>query len=155
MLLKNSKGFSLIEILIALTLLAIAGTFTVNKLFQRLHEGKVDSAKIIMGNIYDGLQNYRRLCYSYPTTDQGLEALVSKPSGGRECKKYPPDGFLEEIPLDPWDTEFVYESDGKNFFLFSTGEDGEEEGEGNGVDIFFKDKKPERFANSGNEEQEG
>ncbi|MBT5095329.1 MAG: hypothetical protein HOM21_13850, partial [Halobacteriovoraceae bacterium] len=74
---------------------------------------------------------------------QGLQALVQKPTGGKECKDYPPNGFLEDenVPLDPWDGEYVYESDGKTFNIFSYGPDNEEGGEGTDADIYLKEKK--------------
>jgi general secretion pathway protein G len=138
----DNAGFSLIEILIALTLLALVGTFVAGKMFDQLEEGKVKAATIQMGNFKNALKDYRRKCNFYPTSDQGLEALLSKPSG-KDCKNYPPDGFLdeEEIPLDPWDEEFVYDSDGKKFNIISYGRDAAEGGEGFDADISLRKKK--------------
>ncbi len=137
---QNQKGFSLIEILIALTLLALAGTFVVGKFLDNLHEGQVNSAKIQMSNLEGRLKEFRRKCGFYPTTEQGLEALVTKPSGGRECKDYPQNGFIDgdAVPKDPWDHDFVYESDGKTFNIYSYGQDGEAGGEGTDADIYLK-----------------
>lgn len=131
LIVKSQRGMSLVEILIALTLLAIAGTFVVQNVFQSLEEGKVSSAKIQIGKLGEILRDYRRKCGSYPTTDQGLDALISKPTGGKECKKYPPNGFIEsgKIPLDPWENEFDYQSDGKRYEIICFGSDGEEGGE--------------------------
>lgn len=131
LIVKSQRGMSLVEILIALTLLAIAGTFVVQNVFQSLEEGKVSSTKIQIGKIGEILRDYRRKCGSYPTTDQGLDALIAKPTSGKECKKYPPNAFIEsgKIPADPWENEFVYESDGKRYELISLGSDGEEGGE--------------------------
>ncbi len=136
----NQRGFSLIEILIALTLLALAGTFVVGKFLDNLYEGQVNSTKIQMSNLEGRLKEFRRKCGFYPTTDQGLEALVTKPSGGRECKDYPQNGFIDgdQVPKDPWDHDFVYESDGKNLNIYSYGQDGEAGGEGTDADIFLK-----------------
>jgi general secretion pathway protein G len=137
---NSSKGFSLIEILIALTLLAIAGTFVAGKILDNLHEGQVNSTKIQMSSLDGRLKEFKRKCGFYPTTEQGLEALVSKPSGGRECRDYPPNGFIEDntIPKDPWDHDFVYESDGKTLNIYSYGPDGEAGGEGNDQDIYLR-----------------
>lgn len=135
----NSRGFSLIEILIALTLLGIAGTFVAGRIFDQLHEGQVQSTKIQMNALAARLQEYRRKCGIYPTTEQGLQSLVSKPSGGRECRNYPANGFLEtpEVPRDPWDEEFVYVSDGRSFNIISYGPDAMEGGEGKDADIYL------------------
>jgi general secretion pathway protein G len=142
-LVQNQKGFSLIEILIALTLLAVAGTFVVGKFMDSLHEGQVKATKIQMSNIDARLKEFRRKCNFYPTTEQGLESLVTKPTGGRECKDYPANGFIEgeQVPKDPWDNDFIFESDGKTFNIYSYGPDGEAGGEGNDADIFLKAAK--------------
>lgn len=142
-LLRQSAGFSLIEILIALTLLGIAGTFVAGQIFKQLTEGQIKSTHIQMGNFKSILQDYRRKCGRYPTTDQGLDALIAKPTGGKECKNYPPDGFMdaEEVPRDPWDEEFFYESNGKKFNIWSYGPDREEGGEGTDEDIYLNKKK--------------
>lgn len=142
---NSQRGFSLIEILVALTLLGLAGTFVAGKIFDQLHEGRVKSARIQMNSFKARLQEYRRKCGAYPTTDQGLEALISKPSTGRECKNYPPNGFIEgdSIPLDPWDNDYDYKSDGKTFDIISFGNDGIEGGEDQDTDISLN-KKPSR-----------
>lgn len=129
---QADKGFTLVEILIALTLLAIAGTFVAGKIFDQLRDGKISAAQIQMKALGDRLKEYRRHCHTYPTTDQGLEALIEKPSGGKECKRYNPGGYIEsgEIPLDPWDNEYIYESEGRTFTITSYGPDGAPGGEG-------------------------
>jgi general secretion pathway protein G len=139
--LSNQKGLSLIEILIALTILGIAGTFITGKVFESLYEGQVKSAQIQMQNLASRLKEFKRHCGFYPSTEQGLESLISKPSG-RECKRYAPGGYIEgdKVPLDPWDNEFVYESDGKNFNIISYGSDGKEGGEGQDKDIYLYEK---------------
>lgn len=138
--LRSQRGFSLIEILIALTLLGIAGAFVAGKVFDQLYEGEVKSARIQMQNLEARLKEFRRKCGFYPTTEQGLEALVTKPSGGRECKDYPPNGFIDDsqVPKDPWNNDFIYESDGKAVNIISYGPDGEPGGEGNDVDIYLR-----------------
>jgi general secretion pathway protein G len=139
-ILSSQKGMSLIEILIALTLLAVGGTFVSLNVFDRLTEGQVKSTKIQIGNLGKILKEYRRKCGTYPSTEQGLESLVQKPTGGKECKKYPPNGFLDgKIPMDPWDEEFIYESDGRKFTISSYGPDREEGGEETDADISSAD----------------
>lgn len=140
---KANAGFSLIEILIALTLLGLAGTFVAGKIFDSLYEGQVKSTRIQMSAVSQRLKEFRRKCGYYPTTDQGLEALVSKPTSGRECRDYPPSGFIDgdEVPRDPWDEDFVYTSDGKKFEISSYGQDREEGGEDKDADIPLRKKK--------------
>ncbi|MBK26900.1 MAG: type II secretion system protein GspG [Halobacteriovorax sp.] len=140
---KGQAGFSLVEILVALTLLGLVGTFVVGKIFDTFEEGRVKTANIQMSSFAGQLQEFRRKCNFYPDTSQGLDALISAP-GGRECKNYPPNGFIggqEMIPADPWDNEYVYESDGKKFTIKSFGSDGEEGGEGFESDLYYPKKK--------------
>lgn len=140
-IMKSQAGMSLIEILIALTLLALAGTFVGGKVFDQLQEGKISSARIQIKSLGDRLKEFRRDCNFFPTTDMGLEALVSKPEGGRECKRYAPGGYIDggKVPQDPWDNDFLYESDGKTFEIKSYGADNAEDGEGADADISSKD----------------
>lgn len=153
---KNQKGFSLIEILIALTLLAVVGTFVGGRLFEQMDEGKVNSAKIQMSNLESRLKEFRRKCNFYPSTEQGLDALVTKPTGGRECKDYPVNGFIEgeQVPKDPWDNDFIFESDGKTFNIISYGSDGEEGGEGNAADISLRAKASAAKGSNGEVQEE-
>jgi len=140
-ILQSQRGMSLVEILIALTLLGIAGTFVVGQVFQSLEEGRVSSAKIQIQKVGEILRDYRRKCGSYPTTEQGLDALVNAPTSGKTCKRYPPNGFIDgKVPVDPWETEFIYESDGKRYEIISLGADNAEGGEeGFDKDISSKD----------------
>ncbi|MCY4524416.1 MAG: type II secretion system major pseudopilin GspG [Halobacteriovoraceae bacterium] len=142
-MIKNQNGFSLIEILIALTLMALAGTFVAGKFFQSLHEGRVKAANIQMQSLEGRLKEFRRHCNFYPSTEQGLEALVSKPASGRDCRNYAQGGYVDgdEIPLDPWDNDYIYESEGSRFTLYSYGADGSDGGEGEDADIYHRGKK--------------
>lgn len=139
----ENQAFSLIEILVALTLLGLVGTFVVGKIFDQLHEGKVKATKIQMSNFAQRLQEYKRKCGAYPTTEQGLDALTEEPTSGRKCRNYPSSGFIEggELPLDPWDNQYEYTGDGRRFNIISYGNDNEEGGENEDQDIYFKEVK--------------
>ncbi len=141
----QEQGFSLIEILVALTLLGIAGTFVAGKIFDQLEQGKVQAAGIQMNSLKGSLKEFRRKCGFYPSTEDGLYALVEAPSS-RECRNYPADGFLEEgvIPLDPWDYDFQYSSDGKSFEIISSGPDNEM-----GTDDDISSKRKQREGKGG------
>ncbi len=137
----SQEGMSLIEILIALTLMGIAGTFVAGKVYENLEKGQIQAAKIQMKSLADRVKEFRRDCAYYPTSDQGLEALLDKPTGGRECRKYAAGGYIDggKLPKDPWDFDFIYESDGKTFDIKTFGADGAEGGEGADADISLKD----------------
>lgn len=134
--LRNQKGFSLMEILIVITLIAMGGTFVVGQLVARLDEGNVSGAKIQMQSFKQLLEDYRRYCNQYPTSDQGLEALVAKPTAAPDCPNYPAAGFLDgKLPKDPWGHPYLYESDGTKYVISSYAKDGKEGGEGTSADI--------------------
>jgi general secretion pathway protein G len=124
---KNTKGFTLMEVLIVIALLATLGTFAGVKLLARLKEGRINAAKIQMSGFSQALQSYSLDNGSYPTTAQGLEALISKPTTGPEPKRYSPDGYFEKktIPKDPWGNDYVYVcEDGQTYEITSAGPDG-------------------------------
>ncbi|MCB9095063.1 MAG: type II secretion system major pseudopilin GspG [Halobacteriovoraceae bacterium] len=143
--LRSNAGFSLLEILIALTLLGIAGAFVASKVLDNLQEGKVEAARIQIQRLGGILDEFKRHCNRYPTTEQGLSALLEKPTavGGRECKRYRPGGYIKDgkLPLDPWDNEFIYESpdEGRTYTIISLGSDGLEGGDGFDADIVSSD----------------
>jgi general secretion pathway protein G len=141
LILRSQAGMSLIEILIALTLLGFTATFIAGKVFESLNEGSVQATKIQIKKLEERLMDFRRHCGVYPTTDQGLDALINKPTGGRECRRYQPGGYISDgkVPRDPWDNEYIYESDGRSFEIISLGADGMEGGEGFDSDISSKD----------------
>ena len=147
--LQGQRGFSLLEILVALTLLGIIGTVVTVNVLEKLEEGRIKTANLQMASFAGALKEYRRKCGLYPTTEQGLDSLVSRPSGGRECRNYPPNGFLSEefseIPNDPWDEPYYYESDdGRSFQIYSYGPDLTEGGDEMDADIYYPPKRRER-----------
>ena len=135
------QGFTLIEIMIVITLLGLMAAFVVQNYMGRLQEGNRKGTKIIMQQIRTALDDYLRTCASYPSSGQGgLDALVNKPGDG--CPNYDTNGYLKDrkVPKDAWGREFVYISeDGRKYTLKSLGLDGREGGEGNDKDISTDD----------------
>lgn len=134
-ILKNESGFTLTEMLIVVAIIAMVGTLAVGKVTASYNKAKVDSTKIQIRSLSTLLDNYRLDCNFYPTSDQGLEALVSKPTSGRECKNYNNEGYSKKVPVDGWNNKFEYESDGQKFSIKSFGQDGAPEGIDNAADI--------------------
>lgn len=134
--LRLSPGFTLLEILIVLTLLGIIVTFVGGKISDNFQRGKIEATRIQINILRDRLKEYERDCNNFPTTEQGLEALVQQPAGGA-CPKYAPGGYLEgnKVPQDPWGVDYGYQSDGKTFTIISYGKDGVEGGENFDADI--------------------
>lgn len=139
---KKQQGFTLVEILIVMTLLGLIGTFAITNFMARREEGLRRGTKIIMQQLKTALEDYYRTCNSYPTNAQGgLDALIVKPADD-SCPNYDPQGFLstKNVPKDAWGHHFVYIcEDGVTYVLKSLGRDGKEGGEGNDKDISTED----------------
>lgn len=144
--LQNRDGFTLTEMLIVIALIALVGTFVGTQVINRFSKAKIDSTRIQIRNLGVVLDDFRRECNFYPTTDQGLEALVRKPEGGwpggRDCKNYDPKGYVSggKVPKDAWGNDFIYTSDnGVDYEIRSLGADSREGGEGDSADISSKE----------------
>ena len=136
---NREEGFSLIEIMAALTIFGIVVGLVAVNVTGSLTQAKVKSAKIAMETIAGAIEEFRRDCNRYPSTDEGLKALVDKPA---DCRNYKPGGYLSktEVPRDPWDHEFLYNSpplEAKNFKyeIVSYGADGAPGGQNEDEDI--------------------
>ena len=117
----RQAGMSIIEILIVIALIGTVMAIMVTNLTGRQDEAMKQAAELSMGQLESSLQMYKIDNYRYPTTEQGLGALVSKPSGARRWRG----PYTEKNKLqDPWGNEFSYESDGKTFKIISPGIDG-------------------------------
>ncbi len=134
---KKQKGFTLIEIMVVVVILGILGALVVPNILGRTGEARGTAAKSDIQSISNALDLYKLDNPIYPSTDQGLEALVSKPSGYPEAKNWNPNGYLKRLPQDPWGNEYQYVSPGSNgaFDLYSLGADSREGGEGDAADV--------------------
>lgn len=134
---NNEDGMTLIEMLIVIALIAMVGTFLATNLIGKFTRAKVDLTKSQMRALGQPLELFKRDCGFYPLTDQGLDALSKKPTGGRECKNYDPEGYVKGKKQleDGWGNPFMYESDGSKYALKSFGADAKEGGEGVDADI--------------------
>lgn len=133
--LRNERGMTLIEIMIVIAI--IGGLLTVlgTTAFDRYERSRVDTTKISIKTIGSALESYNLACNSYPTTDQGLAALVTKPSGD-SCPNWGPGAYLKKAQTkDAWGKEFIYESDGGTYEIKSYGRDKKEGGEGYAKDL--------------------
>ena len=134
-----ARGFTLIEILVVVVIIGILGAVIVPNLLARPDQARITAAQSDIRGIANALDIYRLDNFQYPSTDQGLEALVTKPTGFPEPKNYNPDGYLKKLATDPWGSEYVYERTGSGFLLLSLGADGQEGGEGLNADINYDD----------------
>lgn len=131
----GQQGFTLIEILVVVVIIGILGAVIVPNLLSRPDQARITAAETDLRVLSSALDMYRLDNYHYPSTDQGLEALVRRPSGFPEAKNWNPDGYIKDLPADPWNSPYVYERDGSAFKLFSYGADGMEGGEGVDADV--------------------
>jgi general secretion pathway protein G len=136
----NEKGMTLIEIMVVVTILGIIATIVTVNVLGRLDQAKVSAAKTQIKNLETALDEFRRDNGYYPSTEQGLKALVEKPSTGRVPTSYPRGGYLKggQIPKDPWGCEFNYISPGIHgnpYEMTSLGADCQEGGEDVDEDI--------------------
>ena len=136
---QAATGFTLIEILVVVVIIGILGAVIVPQLLGRPDQARVTAAKSDIRSLANALDIYRLDNFSYPSTEQGLEALVVPPSGFPEPKNYNPDGYIKKLPTDPWGSPYIYERDQTGFALFSLGGDGAEGGDGLNSDIEFAD----------------
>ncbi|THB70170.1 MAG: type II secretion system protein GspG [Gammaproteobacteria bacterium] len=130
---RKQAGFTLIEIMVVVVILAILGAVVVPNLLGNVDEARITKAQTDIGTIEQALDMYRLNNSFYPTEEQGLEALVTKPSGSPEPKKWKQ--YIKELPKDPWGEEYIYEIDGDKITILSYGSDLQEGGDGTAADI--------------------
>ena len=136
---RRNRGFTLIEILVVVVILGILGAVVVPQILGRPDTARIQAAQTDIRMLASALDVYRLDNFQYPSSEQGLEALVEKPSGFPEPKNWNPDGYIKKLPSDPWGSPYIYERQDTNFALYSLGADGQEGGDGLNADIRFAD----------------
>ena len=131
------QGFTLIELMVVIVILGILVGIVAPRFMDEPHKARVVKAKLQIENLSTALKKFYIDNGFYPSTEQGLQALVSKPSSGRVPREYPTHGYMTKIPKDPWGNEYVYVSPGNHggFDLSSYAADGEEGGSDDGADV--------------------
>jgi general secretion pathway protein G len=134
---SSPRGFTLIEIMVVMVILALLATLVVPKVLDSLDKARVSKAKTDIRGYETALNMFRLDNFKYPTTDQGLEALVKKPADPT-IRNWRPGGYVPKITKDPWGDDYQYISPGTHgseFDLFSYGADTQSGGEGYDADI--------------------
>lgn len=133
------RGFTLIELMVVIVILGVLAGLIIPRIMGRPEEARRMKARVQIESIETALKLYKLDNGSYPTTEQGLQALVEAPSVGALAKHWRKGGYLEkgQVPKDPWGNEFVYLSPGVHgdFDLSSYGKDGQPGGEDENADI--------------------
>ncbi len=134
----GQHGFTLIEIMVVVVILGILGALIVPNIISKPEQARVVSAQADLRAIATALNFYLLDNSTYPSSEQGLEALVTEPSGYPEPKKWGPDRYLDRVPIDPWGEPYLYSSEGsREFEIYSFGADRREGGEGFDADIYY------------------
>lgn len=133
------QGFTLIEIMVVMVIISVLIGLVAPNILGRVDEARVTAARADLATLQQALEMYKLDNHRYPSTDQGLQALVQKPTGSPEPKKWNLAGYLKKgkIPLDPWGEQYQYLSPGSTgaFDVYSFGADAREGGEGFDADV--------------------
>jgi general secretion pathway protein G len=131
------EGFTLLEVMIVVVILGILAALVVPKIISRPDEARVIAAKQDIASLMQALKLYRLDNLRYPLTEQGLQALVEKPTSPPLPPNWKPGGYVERLPKDPWGNPYQYLNPGLRgeIDIFSFGADGAPGGEGNDADI--------------------
>ena len=130
---SRQSGFTLIEIIVVVVIISMLAAIVAPKFLGRVDEARVAKAKADIQNISAALSLYKLDNFNFPTTSQGLAALVTNPGNAKNWK-----GYLDKVPKDPWGNEYQYLSPGQNvtdFDIWSNGSDGSQGGADNGADV--------------------
>lgn len=119
---RNESGFTLIEVMVVVVILGILAAIIVPKIMSRPEQARIVKAKQDILEIQNALDLYKLDNGFYPTTDQGLQALVTQPTTPPVPKNWNPDGYLQASPVDPWGQPYQYENNDGVIHVYSDGQ---------------------------------
>lgn len=138
----RQSGFSLIEIMVVVVIIGLLASIVAPMVLDRADEARVNKVQADFKNIQTALNLYRIDNYVYPSSEQGLEALVSKPTLTPVPRNWRASGYLDQLPMDPWGNHYLYLSPGetREYDIYTQGADGVAGGEGPAADISVWDQ---------------
>lgn len=134
---RRARGFTLVEIMVVVVIIGILGALVVPKLLGRTGEARVTAARTDIATMSQALKLYKLDNQRYPSTEQGLQALVTRPTSGPAANGWKDGGYMEKLPKDPWGNAYQYLSPGIHgeVDIFSLGADGQPGGTGEDADV--------------------
>ena len=136
---SKEAGFTLTEIMVVIFIIGLLSTVVLVNVLGARTDAQLKTARTNVSSLTNALEQYSLDMYDYPTTEQGLEALVEEPTGANNAGSYRRGGYINKVPLDPWGRPFVYrkpaERSERAYDLYSLGADGEPGGEDENADI--------------------
>ena len=133
----QQRGFTLIELIVVIVILGLLGSIVAPKFLGKTDTARIQKVKTDIAALESALDLYKLDNYNYPTTDQGLEALVNNPGSDPVPANYQEGGYIKKLRKDPWQRDYLYLSPGEHgeVDIYSLGADGVEGGEGANADI--------------------
>ena len=134
---RRNRGFTLIEIMVVVVILGILAAVVVPRIMDRPDDARIAKARQDIRELESSLNLYKLDNFNYPSTQQGLESLVSQPSGEPQARNWKSGGYIKQLPKDPWGNDYQYLNPGVKgeFDIFSLGADNRPGGEGAAADI--------------------
>jgi len=132
---RRARGFTLIELMVVVVIIGVLAALIVPNVLERADDARVTAARTDVNNLMQALKLYRLDNQRYPSADQGLQALVAKPTTGSIPQNWKP--YLDKLPKDPWGNPYQYVNPGVKgeIDVYSLGADGQPGGDGKNADI--------------------
>ena len=135
---KKQSGFTLIEIMVVVVIIGILASVVVPRIMDNPDKARTAKAKNDIRALESAMDLYRLDNFAYPSTDEGLDALITSPSSSPANWKQ--GGYIKKLNNDPWGNDYLYDNEGGNVVIYTYGADGSEGGEGPSKDISSADK---------------
>jgi general secretion pathway protein G len=134
---KSEEGFTLVELMVVIVIIGLLATVVAINVLPSQEKAMVQKAKADVAVLEQALESYKLENFNYPTTEQGLQALVSAPAGMTNPERYREGGYIRRLPKDPWGADYRYAAPGQHgpVDIYSLGADGKEGGEGKNADL--------------------
>ena len=135
---RRARGFTLVELMVVIVIIGLLATVVMINVMPSQDRAMAEKARADVAVLEQALETYRLENLTYPSTEQGLDALVEAPAGLARPERYRRGGYIRRLPRDPWDNAYGYRRPGRegaSFEVYSLGADGAEGGEGDAADI--------------------